>query len=113
MCLSCSKREGKLTLDQPALVMELAPDDGLATRLKRGDYKGKDKEEAFKDVGKQVLEGVAYMHSKTIAHRDLWEDNIAFKGDEVRIIDFDYACKGGGCVETVPGGQRGTAAPGE
>lgn len=99
--------------DRPSLAMELAKDDDLAARTKKGAYKGKEKEQAMKDVGNQLLDGFAYMHSKRIAHRDLYENNVAFQGDTAKIIDFDFACKDKECITSVPGGDFGGAAPGK
>lgn len=93
--------------------MELAKEANLVTRLKRGDYKGKEKQQAMKDVGNQLLNGFAYMHSKKIAHGDLFEGNVAFQGDQVKIIDLDRACQDKSCVNWTPDGDFGYASPGQ
>merc|ERR1712187_314039 len=39
----------------------------------------------------QILQGVAYLHSHQIGHRDISLENIMLKKDEVRIVDFGMA----------------------
>ena len=42
----------------------------------------------------QVVQGIAYCHSKNICHRDIKLENILVKNnDEVKIIDFGFAIK--------------------
>jgi serine/threonine protein kinase len=77
---------------KPALAMELAPDGTVESRNKDKLYEGKEKEGKLKETANQLLDGLAYMHSKKIAHTDLHEGNIAFKGDIAKVVDFDH-CK--------------------
>ncbi|CAK64627.1 unnamed protein product (macronuclear) [Paramecium tetraurelia] len=56
----------------------------------RNDY---DHEE-IKLIMKAILEGVNYIHSKNIIHRDLKIDNILIDDEnQVKIIDFGLACQ--------------------
>lgn len=50
-------------------------------------------EEACKHIFKQLMAGVAYMHSKGYAHRDLKLDNILmdFTSKSIKIIDFGFS----------------------
>ena len=98
---------------KPAYAMELAQDGTIESRSDAEEYKGKEKEEAMKDVGNQVLDGLAWMYSKKIAHLDIQVGNFAFKGDTVKVIDFDFACKDRECLGSVPGGNGGRGAPGK
>ena len=51
-------------------------------------------EEYVRKIFTQIIEGVAYMHSRSIAHRDLKLDNILISSkDEVKIIDFGFGAK--------------------
>jgi serine/threonine protein kinase len=98
--------------NKAALAMELAPDGTIQSRIERGDYKGKEKEQKMKEVGSKLLEGFTYMHSKSIAHRDIHNGNVVFKGDTPKVVDFDFACELTQCIKFVPGGNGGQAAPG-
>ncbi|KAF2681952.1 kinase-like protein [Lentithecium fluviatile CBS 122367] len=95
----------------PAQAMEIIPDGDLEPRMSSGQYKGKENEQALKEVGNQLLNGFAYMHSKKVAHRDLREGNVMFSGNTVKIVDFDWAVKDEQTVERVIGGEYGLAAP--
>lgn len=47
------------------------------------------KEDVAKSVFKQLIEGLAYCHSKNILHRDIKLDNILLSWNgEVKICDF-------------------------
>ena len=47
------------------------------------------KEEVAKSVFKQLINGIAYCHSKSILHRDIKLDNILLSSNgEVKICDF-------------------------
>lgn len=51
-------------------------------------------EEAGKEISRQILEAVKYIHSKGISHRDLKPDNILIEQDDpvlVKITDFGLA----------------------
>lgn len=44
------------------------------------------------DVMKQVLEGVAHIHSRLVCHRDIKHANLCTKGHTIVIIDLGLAC---------------------
>lgn len=96
-----------------ALAMELAPDGDAESRKKQGEFKGKENEKKMKDVGNQILDALAHMHSKGIAHLDIQEGNVVFIKDTAKVIDFDYALKDTKYRNSVPGGDGGDAAPGK
>jgi serine/threonine protein kinase len=39
----------------------------------------------------QIVNGVQYIHSKGVIHRDLKSANILLKGNTVKIADFGFA----------------------
>jgi len=47
-----------------------------------------------RNIFRQLLMGVGYLHSQNVIHRDLKPANILLKGDDVKICDFGFA-KGG------------------
>jgi len=52
------------------------------------------KEKRAINIFYQVVQGIAYCHSKNICHRDIKLENILVKNnDEVKIIDFGFAIK--------------------
>ena len=75
------------------------------------------KESTVVYIMKQLFQGINYLHSKGICHRDLKPDNILVEdyninGDPyVKITDFGYATIFGDDKETMDGSTRlGTAA---
>lgn len=74
------------------MVMELATGGSLLDKLEsRGNLSEEDSREAMK----MVLEGVQYLHSLGITHRDLKPDNLLYyhpgKDSRVMITDFSFA----------------------
>lgn len=68
-------------------VMEYAPYDLFATVMT-----GKMTKEEVTCCTMQILNGVAYLHSMGLAHRDLKLDNVVINGDGImKIIDFGSA----------------------
>lgn len=60
---------------------------------------GKLKEKPTQQIGKQILRGLEYVHSKKYAHLDIKPENILVKpaaisvGYCVKIIDFGFSCR--------------------
>ena len=51
--------------------------------------------ELLQSITKQLAAGLAYLHSKGMAHRDMKPDNILIDSDfQVKIIDFGFAMRG-------------------
>jgi serine/threonine protein kinase len=56
------------------------------------DMKGNIKENVCKYILHQALEGVYFLHSRGILHRDIKSDNILVNTDgEIKLADFGYA----------------------
>jgi serine/threonine protein kinase len=72
------------------IIMELCSGGDLYTRK---PYT----EQAAKDITSQILQAVAYMHSKGYVHRDLKMENIMFESEstnaQVKIIDFGLSVR--------------------
>ena len=96
---------------KPALAMELLTGGSVKSRIASGDWKGKANEAAFKDVARQIINGVSHMHSKNIAHRDIQEGNVAFEGNTPKFVDLDFACLNVDCQHDIP--ANGRAPPGK
>lgn len=73
--------------------MELLTGGDVKSRIASKDWKGRAKEREFKDVGRQIINGVSHMNSKKIAHCDIQDKNVAFEGNTPKFIDFDFACQ--------------------
>lgn len=76
------------------LVMELCEGKSLYHLVKNQNNKKQPglPENYVRKIFKQIIEGMAYMHSQQIVHRDLKLDNILISHrDEVKIIDFGFA----------------------
>jgi len=70
------------------IVMELLGGGELFDRIvEREKYT----EDDAKDVARQILEAIRYVHSKNVVHRDLKPENILFVGDTLKITDFGFA----------------------
>lgn len=51
--------------------------------------------ELLQSITKQLAAGLAYLHSKGMAHRDMKPENILIDSDfQVKIIDFGFAMRG-------------------
>ena len=56
------------------------------------DMRGNIKENVCKYILHQALEGVYFLHSRGILHRDIKSDNILVNTDgEIKLADFGYA----------------------
>jgi serine/threonine protein kinase len=67
----------------------------LTTFIKnKGNYLinlGKLAEEEAMKLFSQIINGVNYIHSKGVIHRDLKSANILMKGNTIKIADFGFA----------------------
>ena len=71
------------------IVMRYGGKNNLKTSLKNIK-----KFENLKKIGKQIAEGIKYLHDNNITHRDLKLDNITInKALEVTIVDFGFSAK--------------------
>lgn len=78
--------------DQIWVVMELMAGGCLTDIIQEEEIEMPEPVIAF--VVKQVLEGLAYIHSTHVIHRDIKSDNILIgAGGEVKIADFGYAAQ--------------------
>ena len=72
------------------IVMEICAGGDLLNYVRK---RRKLKEPVAKKIFKQILDGLCYIHSKLIAHRDIKLDNILLDGSgNVKIADFGV-CK--------------------
>lgn len=68
------------------IVMEICAGGDLLNYVRK---RRKLKEPVAKKIFKQILDGLCYIHSKSIAHRDIKLDNILLDGrGNVKIGDF-------------------------
>jgi MAP/microtubule affinity-regulating kinase len=78
------------------LIMELCEGKSLYHIVKKSQEKAVEgvSEVRVKNIFRQLLTAVAYMHENDIAHRDLKLDNILVDGNDlVKLIDFGFATK--------------------
>ena len=74
---------------QVVLVMEYIGKVSLYQYLK-GKSKKRISEQETKKIFRKIINGISYLHSKRIAHRDIKLDNIMVNENyDVKIIDFD------------------------
>jgi len=74
------------------VVMELMSGGCLTDIVQETDLKLSEK--VIAQIMKQTLEGLAYIHSKHVIHRDIKSDNVLIGGKgEVKIADFGYAAQ--------------------
>ena len=72
------------------LIMDIVQGKPLQELLKKASFK--DNEARIKNIISSLLEGLAYLASKGVMHRDLKPDNILLdKSDKVKIVDFGLA----------------------
>ena len=71
--------------------MELGGKDSLYNYLKAKKYRCLEENEA-KHLFRQTVEGVAYLHSQNIAHRDIKLENILLdEKQSIKLIDFGFS----------------------
>merc|ERR1711936_193851 len=72
------------------LVFEMM-DGSLMERLNRSGRLG---EEDVRNIARQLISALGHLHSLGISHRDVKLENVLYRGDEVKLADFDLACEG-------------------
>ena len=88
----CNLRETIQCDHHVFIIMEHCPGDTLANLL-LSDRGGLPEHKA-REILRQMLEGVAYIHSQGYAHRDLKPQNIMFtENQDVKIIDLGLSVK--------------------
>ena len=98
------------TLPELGNAIEMEWIDGCTLRQwLAGNPSGKQR----KDVLKQLLEALAYMHQKQVIHRDLKPENImiTYNGNRVKIIDFGFSDSDAHAINKGAAGTREYAAP--
>eukprot|EP00347_Sterkiella_histriomuscorum_P003207 403365182 len=77
------------------LVMEYVEGKSLYSFLrKKGGFTLKIDETTAKVIFKQIVDGVAYLHSQKITHRDLKLENVLINNQNIiKIIDFGFSVK--------------------
>lgn len=71
--------------------MELVEGESLLTYVKSQPER-KLEEKDFKNLFKQIIEGLLYLHENNISHRDIKMENIILKNKtEIKIIDFGFS----------------------
>lgn len=74
---------------QLSIVMEIAKEGTLHKYVKKH---GKCTEEWTRQIIKQILEGLFYLHSNGIRHKDLKSNNVLMMGnDQIKISDYGLA----------------------
>jgi len=72
-----------------SIVMEIANDGTLHKYVKKN---GKCSEEWISRIVRQILEGLLFLHSKGVLHKDLNSNNILMVGDDnIKITDYGLA----------------------
>mmetsp|Transcript_7962 Transcript_7962/g.7456 ORF Transcript_7962/g.7456 Transcript_7962/m.7456 type:complete len:115 (-) Transcript_7962:387-731(-) len=87
--------KGRLLLDSSShtaffTVLEYAPNGDLFDFVRLGNLTQNDSMKIFE----QILDGLEYLHSRGIAHRDIKLENILVdKDNNAKISDFGFACQ--------------------
>jgi serine/threonine protein kinase len=96
------------------LIMEFCDQGSLRSLLKRDGKPGLEFTEATR-LASQVLEGIGYLHSKSILHRDVKPENIGISSKPelktAKLIDFGFAARVPGCQSRSVFGSYGYLAP--
>ena len=54
-------------------------------------YKGKIKKDNYKKIYEPILDGIEFLHSKGVVHRDIKPNNFLIKNDKIKISDFGFS----------------------
>jgi serine/threonine protein kinase len=73
------------------LIMEYGGSTSLNTFIEQ-QKNLKLSEEHARPLIKQIVSALAYLHGKSIAHRDIKLDNILIKDNIIKLIDFGFSC---------------------
>ena len=65
-----------------AIILEYCPDGDLSQQIKKID------EKQAKNVMKQIIDGLVYLHDQKIIHRDLKPQNILMKDGVAKLCDL-------------------------
>ena len=90
----CNKNLEEVIQDTKKRVQQLRETHGSSASL--GRYGGRIPIDDIKCYMKQILQGMAFVHSKHISHRDLKPENILLrhpKRSGVKVIDFGSSCR--------------------
>ncbi len=54
-------------------------------------FKGKIKKDNYERIYNQILDGIEFLHSKGIVHRDIKPNNFLIKNNKIKICDFGFS----------------------
>lgn len=77
------------TLTKISLVVEFAGYESLLEYVKH-NYPLPAKK--VRDIAGQLIEALAYIHDRSIVHRDIKLQNVLIHNDHVKLIDFGFSC---------------------
>ena len=77
------------TLTKISLVVEFAGYESLLEYVKH-NYPLPSKK--VRDISAQLIEALAYIHDRSIVHRDIKLQNVLIHNDHIKLIDFGFSC---------------------
>jgi len=54
-------------------------------------YKGKIKQDNYREIYEQILDGIEFLHGKGVVHRDIKPNNFLIKNEKIKICDFGFS----------------------